>query len=65
MSAEASDLVRFVNILREPNTPNLRSVLNSELQTTYAKIGDDEQRINNVVLEQLPKVKAFAKSHSG
>jgi hypothetical protein len=40
-------------------------MLNSELQTTYAKIGEDEQRINNVALVQLPKVEAFAKSHSG
>ena len=43
--AEATDLVRFLNILRQPNTPNRRSVINSQLQTSYAKIGDDEQRI--------------------
>jgi hypothetical protein len=54
---EASDLELFLNTVKQHDAKGVQRV--------YARIGADERRVNNVVLEQLPKAKAYAKKLGG
>jgi hypothetical protein len=46
-----------LNTIIQGNAPGLRSV--------YARLGADEQHVNNVALEQYPKVRAYARQLGG
>jgi hypothetical protein len=54
---EGGDLALFVNTLVQGD--------GHALQKIYTRLGQDEQHINNVALEQLPKVRAYARQFGG
>jgi hypothetical protein len=57
LDQEAGHLQLFLNTVIQGDVGALRKI--------YARLGQDEQHINNVVLEQLPKVRAYARQYGG
>jgi hypothetical protein len=57
LSQEADDLSLFLKSIKAGGA--------SAIQQAYDRIGADEEHINNVVLQQLPKVQAYAKKLHG
>lgn len=54
---EAGDLQLFLNTLIQGHV--------AALQGIYTRLEQDEHRIDNVALEQLPKVRAYARQYGG
>ena len=57
LDQEAEHFQLFLNTLVQGDV--------SALQKIYTRLGQDEQHINNVALEQLPKVRAYARQYGG
>jgi hypothetical protein len=51
---EAGDMQMFFNSVKADDV--------KAAQAAYSKLGQDEQHINNVALEQLPKVRTYART---
>lgn len=57
LDREAGHFQLFLNTLVQGSV--------SALPKIYKQLGQDEQHINNVVLEQLPKVRAYSRRYAG